>query len=96
MFFQRITVNHLEKRWISSSICSQDFRHCRFFTQIQKDLRKRNIEPEKFTHVNVSGTSIGQKMVEFVFRVHKVKEYSKRFAQEHWSVLEMKKVRNSF
>ena len=24
------------------------FRHCRFFRQIQNDLRERNIEPEKF------------------------------------------------
>ena len=90
---RRIAGNHLEKRWNSSAICSQDFRHCRFFTKpkmiCENGTSSLKISQTESSLCQCSTTSIGQekKMMEFVFRVQKVKEYPKRFAQGHWTFL---------
>ena len=76
----------------SSGIFSKDFRHCRYFRQIQNDLRERNIEPDKFTDGiifmsmfnDIDWIRKGNDGI-CISKSEKFKEYAKRFSQGHWT-----------
>ena len=75
----------MEKQFNSSGIFSQDFRHCRFL-EIQKDLRKRNIEPENFTDLFIFTSMFND--IEWTRKGNDgICIWPKRFTQGHWTFL---------
>ena len=84
----------MEKQLNSSGIFSQDFLSLQILQEIHKDLRKRNIEPDKFTDRiifmsmfnDIDWTRKGNDGI-CISNSEKVKEYAKRFLQGHWEFL---------
>ena len=83
----------MEKQFNLSGIFSQDFPHCRFF-EIQKDLRKRYIEPENFTDPliftsmfnDIEWTRKGNDGI-CISNLQKGKTCAKICSQGHWTFL---------
>ena len=84
-------------RWRNNRIRVEyflEFSSLQILQEIQNDLRKRNIEPEKIhrwdhLHVNVQqhGLDKDRNDAICISNSEKVKEYARGFSQGHWSFL---------